>query len=605
MDFYGFYTGTVFNAYEYLGAHRQDKGYVFRVFAPSAQRVTLFGDFTDWREWEMNRINDGNFFEVYAESAEKGMKYFHRIYDRHGGYTDHCDIYGFGMELRPDHRSVLRDLNSYSFNDEKWMSSRTDCKNKPLNIYEMHMGSWRKKGSANDNTDNENNEDSKESSWYTYDELADILIPYVKEAGYNYIEFMPLSEHPCDESWGYQNTGFFSPTSRYGSAEQLMELVDKCHQNNIGVIMDFVPVHFAVDSYGIGNYDGTALYEYPHSDVGISEWGSSNFMHSRGEVRSFLQSCAYYWLKEFHFDGIRMDAISRIIYWQGEESRGVNGRGVEFIKVMNKGIKERIPNCILIAEDSTNYRGITAPADSGGLGFDYKWDMGFMNDTLNYFRTAPEYRSQEYHKLTFSMMYYYNENYLLPFSHDENVHGKATILQKMNGQYEDKFPQGRALYLYMYVHPGKKLNFMGGEIGQLREWDESREQDWDILKYPNHDSFYAFMKALNKLYLTHSALYEADHDRSGFRWLDCDNTENCIYAIERKSGSETLAAVFNFSDSEKEYSLSAVSGYSEAKVLIHTDWYRFGGNSEEKAEIDLENIILPKFSGILIKAEAV
>ena len=568
MDFYSFYTGTAFDAYEYLGAHRQGDGFIFRVFAPSAQRVTLLGDFTEWNEWEMQRINDGNFFELYVQNAAAGMKYLHRIYNRSGGFTDHCDIYGFGMELRPDFKSVLRDLSAYRFGDEKWMNGRSDCKNKPMNIYEVHIGSWRKK---------------EDGSWYSYSETADLLIPYVKEAGYNYIEFMPLSEHPCDESWGYQNTGFFSPTSRYGEAAQLM---------------DSASAHFAVDSYGIANYDGTALYEYPHSDVGVSEWGSSNFMHSRGEVRSFLQSCAYYWLKEFHFDGIRMDAISRILYWQGEERRGVNGRGVEFIKVMNKGLKERIPNCILIAEDSTNYPNVTKSADNGGLGFDYKWDMGFMNDTLNYFRTDPEYRSKDYHKLTFSMMYYYGENYLLPFSHDENVHGKATILQKMNGQYDDKFPQARALYMYMYLHPGKKLNFMGGEIGQLREWDESRGQDWDILKYPLHDSFNLYIKTLNKLYLSHSALYERDYSSDGFRWADCNNTENCIYAIERKSGSETLIGVFNFSDTEKHY---ALNGISNAKALLNTDWDIFSGGSERNEKIDAENMILPKYSGILLQ----
>lgn len=583
MDLYGFYTGNIFNAYEYLGAHKENKGYVFRVFAPNAKSVSLMCDFNNWQEWDMKKINDGNFFELHVENACEGMKYLHRIYNKNGGYTDHCDIYGFGMELRPDYKSVVRDLSSYRFKDTKWLNAQTTCKNKPLNIYEVHIGSWCRKD---------------DNSWYRYDEIADKLISYVKETGYNYIEFLPLSEHPCDESWGYQNTGFFCPTSRYGTAKQLMQLVDKCHQNNIGVIMDFVPVHFAVDSYGIREYDGTALYEYPHTDVGISEWGSCNFMHSRGEVRSFLQSCAYYWLKEFHFDGIRMDAISRIIYWQGEVSRGENGRGVEFIKIMNKGLKERIPDCILIAEDSTNYPDVTKSVDNGGLGFDYKWDMGFMNDTLDYFRTAPQSRTKDYHKLTFSMMYYYNENYLLPFSHDENVHGKATVLQKMNGQYEDKFSQARALYLYMYMHPGKKLNFMGGEIGQLREWDESRSQDWDILKYPTHDSFFSFMKQLNKLYLTHSALYEMDYNTEGFRWIDCNNSENCIYAIERKSKNETLIAVFNFSSVEKEYSIKE---QMTAKVLIHTDWEKFGGNSECRYEIDLNNTIIPRFSGIMFR----
>lgn len=585
MDFYGFYTGQVFDAYEYLGAHRAGEGWIFRVFAPNAARVTLLGEFTDWIEYEMNRVNDGNFFEVYVSRGKDGDKYFHRVYNKSGGYTDHCDIYGFGMELRPAHNSVLRDLSAYKFGDDKWLAARSDCRDKPLNIYEMHLGSWRRK---------------EDGSWYRYDEIADELIKYVKEEGYNYIEFMPLSEHPCDESWGYQNTGFFAPTSRYGTAAQLMELIDKCHRSNIGVIMDFVPVHFAVDEYGLRNYDGSALYEYPNNAVGVSEWGSCNFMHSRGEVRSFLQSCAYYWLKEFHFDGLRMDAISRIIYWQGEETRGVNNNGVDFIKTMNKGIKERIPRALLFAEDSTNYPGVTKPVDWGGLGYDYKWDMGFMNDTLNFFRTAPEYRSENYHKLTFSMMYYYNESYILPFSHDENVHGKATILQKMNGQYDDKFPQGKALYLYMYMHPGKKLSFMGGELGQLREWDESREQDWDILKYPKHDSFNVFVKTLNKLYLTHSAFFEQDYQNNGFRWIDCDNTENCIYAIERRSSKEALIAVLNLGGSEKEYS---VKGYENARLLLHTDWNKFGGDTPNDAECPLDKLRLPKFSGALFQVK--
>ena len=587
MDLYGFYTGTNFNAYEYLGAHRQNGGFVFRIFAPYAQMISLLGDFNEWKETGMNRVNDGNFFELFVPNAKTGMKYLYRIYPKYGGYTDHCDIYGYGMELRPNFKSVVTDLSEYKFNDKKWMRSRTDCKDKPLNIYELHLGSWRRK---------------EDNSWYRYDEIADMLIDYVKDAGYNYIEFMPLLEHPSDNSWGYQNTGFFSPTSRYGTAAQLMELIDKCHQNGIGVIMDFVPVHFAIDGYGIKNFDGTPLYEYPHTDVGMSEWGSCNFMHSRGEVRSFLQSCAAYWLKEFHFDGLRMDAVSRIIYWQGDENRGENGQGVNFLKIMNRGLKEMFPDCMLIAEDSTNYPKVTKPVDEGGLGFDYKWDMGFMNDTLNYFRTAPEYRTDNYHMLTFSMLYYYNENYMLPFSHDENVHGKATILQKMNGQYEDKFPQAKAMYLYMYMHPGKKLNFMGSEFGQLREWDEEREQDWDMLKYPKHDSFFSFMKQLNKLYLNHSSLYECDYDNSGFRWIDCRNVGNCIYAIERTSENETLIGIFNFSDTEKNYS---VNGYEEhtAEILINTDWNEFGGDTPRSSEVNLNDIILPRFSAIMVKVE--
>ena len=439
MNTYDFYTGMSFQAYEWLGAHIEENGVVFRTYAPNAKRVVLL-----WNSQsiEMNRVLDGNFYEIYVENAKYGECYEYRIYGQNGKCIDHCDPYGFGMQMRPEHKSVIRNLYDYKFHDEIWMNNRSDCKDKPLNIYELHLGSWRKK-------------EGESAEFYRYDELAEPLIKYLKETGYNYIEFMPLSEHPCDESWGYQNTGFFAPTSRYGTVNELKMLIDRLHQNDIGVILDFVPVHFAVDNYGLAQNDGSALYEYPHTDVGISEWGSYNFMHSRGEVRSFLQSAANYWLKEFHFDGLRMDAISRIIYWHGDEKRGVNGNAVDFIKVMNRELKIKNPGCILSAEDSTNYPDVTKDVNAGGLGFDYKWDMGWMHDTLEYFQMAPYLRVPNYHKLTFSMMYFRNESYLLSLSHDEVVHGKATIMQKMNGQYEDKFPQARALYAYMMVHPGK------------------------------------------------------------------------------------------------------------------------------------------------------
>ena len=590
MDFYGFYTGKIFDAYRFLGAHIEEKGVTFRTFAPAATRISLIGEFSDWQEWTMNRTHDGNFWECYAKNAEPGQMYKYRIYKRDGSFTDHCDPFGFGMELRPNTASIIRDLSSYTFHDEKWMKQRTDCKEKPLNIYELHFGSFRKPS-------------EKADDWYTYTELADILIPYLKECGYNYIEVMPLSEHPCDESWGYQNTGFFSPTARYGTAQGLMEFIDLCHQNEIGVLMDFVPVHFAVDGYALADYDGTPLYEYPNSDVGVSEWGSCNFMHSRGEVRSFLQSAANYWLTEYHADGIRMDAISRIIYWQGDPARGVNNNAVAFIREMNRGLKAMHPSAMLFAEDSTSYPGITRSPGEGGLGFDYKWDMGWMNDTLDYFRTAPEYRSRDYHKLTFSMMYYYNDAYLLPFSHDETVHGKATILQKMYGEYDDKFPQARALYLYMYAHPGKKLNFMGNELGQLREWDEKREQDWEILKYPLHDAFHRFMKDLNQIYLNHPALYGQDYVSDGFQWLDCHQEERCVYAFERSCGLERIVAVFNFSDEVQEDYLLTVKNAHTLKLLIDSDMDLYAGEKHDTGEkITLENktamLTLNAYSGV-------
>ncbi len=577
MDFYGFYTGKIFDAYQYLGAHWEQNGVIFRVFAPGASKVSLIGEFSQWQEYHMNQIHDGHFWECWVDHANPGMMYKYRIYDNAGQAFDHCDPYGFGMELRPNSASIIRDMNDYQFKDSKWMSQRSDCMQQPLNIYEVHFGSFRKPSELADD-------------WYNYEEMADILIPYLKERGYNYLEIMPLNEYPCDESWGYQSTGFFSPTSRYGTASQFKKFVDTCHRNNIGVIMDFIPVHFAVDDYGLANFDGTALYEYPHDAVGVSEWGSCNFMHSRGEVRSFLQSVANYWLTEFHIDGLRMDAISRAIYWQGTPERGVNMNAVEFLKYMNSGLKERHPSALLAAEDSTSYPGVTKKVWDGGLGFDYKWNMGWMNDTLNYFRTAPEYRSENYHKLTFSMMYYYDDKFLLPLSHDEVVHGKATIIQKMYGDYEDKFPQARAFYMYMYAHPGKKLNFMGNEIGQFREWDEKREQDWLLLDYPLHRSFHQFMTDLNHLYMKHPALSEKDYATDGFQWIDCHQEARCIYAFERVSTNERIVAIFNFSNVEQKDYTFKVTNAKKLQRILSSNQSVYGGKEKRKTiELKSEN----------------
>lgn len=575
MDFYGFYTGKIFDAYKYLGAHiNREKGgkveeVIFRTFAPSASRISVIGEFNGWTETPMEKVHDGNFWEMISKEAKPGMMYKYRIYDRAGNCIDHCDPYGYGMELRPNTASIIRDMDAYKFHDGKWMKKRSDHSKLPLNVYELHFGSFRKPSEEPD-------------AWYDYEEMADILLPYLKENGYNYLEIMPLNEYPCDESWGYQGTGFFSPTSRYGTADQLKYFVNRCHENDIGVILGFVPVHFAVDDYALANYDGTALYEYPHSDVGDSEWGSRNFMHSRGEVRSFLQSAAEYWLNEYHMDGLRMDAISRAIYWQGMPERGVNSNAVEFLRYMNHGLKERHPSVILAAEDSTSFPGVTKPVEEGGLGFDYKWNMGWMNDTLDYFRTAPEYRMRDYHKLTFSMMYYYDERYLLPLSHDEVVHGKATILQKMYGDYEQKFPQARAFYMYMYAHPGKKLNFMGNEIGHFREWDEKRELDWNLLTFPAHQDFHRFMKDLNRFYLEHPALSEMDYDTEGFRWIECHAEDQCVYAFERRSKKERIMAVFNFSDKEQEIEIKC----EDKKTLkrVFSSEYKAYGSQEEKKE---------------------
>lgn len=563
MDQYEFYVGKEMAAYEYLGAHVVEGGCVFRCFAPAATGVTVIGEFNQWTDTAMNRIYDGHFWECFIPGARPGMLYKYRVYLRNGSCVEHCDPYGFGMELRPQFASVIRELHSYQFNDQNWMRQRSDGREKPVNIYELHAGSWRRKDG--------------QQGWYNYEELGEMLIPYVKDHGYNYIELLPIMEHPCDNSWGYQVSGFYSPTSRYGTADQLKHMIDRLHQNGIGVIMDFIPVHFALDSYGLAEFDGTTLYEYPHVDVGASEWGSKNFNHSRGEVRSFLQSCGAYWLKEFHFDGLRFDAISNMIYWQGDPRRGVNNNAVEFLRYMNRKLKEADPSIMLIAEDSTSFAGVTRPVSQGGLGFDYKWDMGWMNDTLNYFRTAPEYRCEAYHKLTFSMMYYYEERYLCPLSHDEVVHGKATILQKMSGDYAEKFPQARAFYLYMYTHPGKKLNFMGNEIGQLREWDEERQQDWNLLDFPIHGAFDYYMKTLNRIYLGNPALYAGDYDREGFRWVLCEQNPQLVYAFERRGGGQRLLAVFHFGPEPCTYTLR-LQNAGALKLFLATDDVRYGGD---------------------------
>lgn len=600
MDIHQFFLGNSFDAHTYFGAHVTRDGVVFRTLAPNAKAVALIWEGGEWEPMPMTRIHDGGVYEITVPDALPGQMYKYRITPQNpdGETIDHCDPYGFGMELRPSNASIIRDLSSYTFHDSSWMKQRGGHRHKPVNIYEVHLGSWM-------------TNPHDENGWYTYEEIAPKLVKYVRENGYNYIEFMPLSEHPADCSWGYQNTGFFSPTARYGTAHQLMQLVDTCHQAGIGVIIDFVPVHFAVDGYALNHYDGTTLYEYPEKEDTYSEWGSCNFIHARGEVCSFLQSNAFYWLDVFHFDGIRMDAVSRLIYWGGEEYRGTNPSSIQFLKRMNQGLHQRYPDAMLIAEDSTNYSGVTKPVEYGGLGFDYKWDMGWMNDTLNYFRQYPWERKNEYHKLTFSMMYFPNEYYLLPLSHDENVHGKATILQKMFGQYEQKFPQARALYLYMYAHPGKKLLFMGSELGQLREWTETQQQDFDILKFPIHDAFHHFMMELNRLYLTEPALYEGDYEADGFRWLDCHQEQRCIYAIQRHAAhGEDLVILLHFSDEGTQHYTFTLPDCTALQPLLHTDWERFHGNTVEDTKPIVGEmtrngcqfqIDLPPFSGILLK----
>ena len=608
MDFQKFYMGDVYNAYDYLGAHIEEGGVVFRTFAPAANRVSLIGEFNDWQETAMLQTEHEQFWQVFVPGAHAGQMYKFVIY--HGGSrVEHCDPYGFGMELRPNFASIIRDLDAYAFRDTQWMERRSRNFDRPLNIYELHLGSWRRKDA--DIQDLPIGQREVEKGWYHYNEIADELIAYLKENHYTHVEFMPLAEHPFDGSWGYQITGFFAPTSRYGTAEELQELIDRLHQNGIGAIIDFVPAHFAMDWYALRRYDGTELYEYPASDVSDSEWGSCNFIFSRREVACFMQSAGNYWLTKYHFDGLRYDAVSRIIYWMGEENRGVNDVAVDFLRKMNAGLHRLHPTAMLIAEDSTSYPGCTKPTEQGGIGFDYKWDLGWMNDTLDYFKKQSFERSQVPQKLTFSMFYYYQERYLLPLSHDEVVHGKKTIIDKMFGDYDMKFPQARAFYLYMYVHPGKKLNFMGNEIAQFREWDETKQQDWFLTKYPIHDAFHHYCMELNGIYEENPALYAEDYDPEGFLWLTMNENGSNVYGIQRTGRGEKVFAYFNFSDQEKTCRYTA-RDRERISLLLDTDWQRFSGNTEEPG--NRENLMelmpgqeaeltLPAFSGILCRVD--
>lgn len=575
MNIEQFYSGNEWYAYRYFGAHVTEQGTVFRVYAPKAKKVALIGEFNYWHEQSMELNGRGGIYSLAVPAAKAGQMYKYRIYHHDGTVTDKADPYGFAMEMRPCSASIITKENDYIFTDQEWMEYRDKLYNHPLHIYEIHFGSWKACGDR----------------WYRYEELAEELIPYLKEMGYTHVEIMPLNEHPLDESWGYQSTGFYAATARYGTPDGLKEFINQCHMAGIGVFLDFVTVHFAVDDYGLSMFDGTPLYEIPFDDVERSEWGSYNFAHGRGEVASFLKSCANYWMTEYHFDGLRMDAISNIIYWRGTKDCGVNENALHFIQSLNEGLHKIHPSAILMAEDSTSYLKVTAPVAYGGLGFDYKWDLGFMHDTLNFFGYPPEERRTHYQDILFSMHYFYNELYLLAFSHDEVVHGKKTILDKMYGEYEDKFAQCRALFLYMMSHPGKKLNFMGNEIGHFREWGEYRPQDFEILEqFPIHVAFKRFFRDLNQIYLHHPALYEGEYNAACFSYVINDKEWDLVYAYTRNAGGEQILAVFNFSDVRYSHYMVCINGNHILKELIHSASRIYGGEvSSEGTEIPVKN----------------
>ena len=572
MNLHEFYIGKAFDAYEYFGAHLTKNGVLFRVYAPNAEKIEVIGEFNDWDGTEDEMIQDAQsgVFECVQKDAKPGMMYKYRIYQPDGIVMDRFDPYSFGSQVRPDTASVIVDLEDYHFSDEAWMKKRSKNYDLPVNIYEVHAGSWRK------------NEADEENGWYHYQELGKQLIPYVKEMGYTHVEFLPLTEHPADCSWGYQASGYFCPTSRYGTAKELMEMVDLFHKEGIGVIMDFVPVHFIADTYALNKFDGTALYEYADADKGYSEWGTCNFNYYRGEVRSFLQSSANFWMEKFHFDGIRMDAISNAIYWQGDSSKGINEGALDFIKCMNSGLQKLHPSVMLIAEDSTNFPKVTAPVEYDGLGFDYKWDMGWMNDTLDYIKTDPLYRKYHHNELTFQMTYIFSEHYILPLSHDEVVHMKGSMINKMPGEYEQKFASLKTYYTYMMTHPGKKLLFMGGEIGQFREWSEARELDWSVLEYPLHQGLQNYVRDLNKLYKKDPALYQNEVNWEGFNWLMVNDADHNVLAYKRiDNKGESLDVIINFAYCDwNDYIMPFDNG--EYEVVLASSDKIYGGYTNLK-----------------------
>ena len=576
MAEYLFHEGTNYHSHKFLGSFLEGDSCTFRVWAPNAKRVFVTGEFCSWypHTYEMKKINDRGIYEIQVPGVSEFDAYKYVIVTHSGLELWKADPYAKHAETRPLTASKVYTLPEYKWKDKKWMDNRTVPYHQPMNIYEVHLGSWK------------HNEEGKELS---YRELAHRLVEYVKEMNYTHVELLPVTEYPYDKSWGYQATGYFSPTSRYGTPEDFMYFVDIFHQNNIGVILDWVPGHFTKDAHGLYEFDGTPCYEY--SDTRKMEhegWGTRVFDYGRNEVKSFLTSSAVSWIEDYHIDGIRVDAVSSMIFLnycrdEDKSARNIYGgfeklEAIDFIKNLNLYVKENYPGVSMIAEESTSYPKVTAAVEHGGLGFDFKWNMGWMNDSLDYLETDPFFRKGVHNKFTFSMHYAFSENFILPISHDEVVHGKKSLLDKSPVPYEDKFANLKAFLGYMYAHPGKKLAFMGIDIAQFIEWDEERELDWLLMLYPKHVFTHRYVKELNKFYKTTPALWENDSDWDGFRWHVVDDNNNNVFAFSRKdrSGKEVLV-VSNFSNQVlKNYEIG-VDTWGSYKIALNSDAKKYDG----------------------------
>ena len=576
MAEYLFHEGTNYHSHKYLGSFLDGDKCKFRVWAPNAVKVFVTGEFCSWHPHthEMKLINDKGIFEVEISGIKQYDAYKYVIVTKSGTELWKADPYAKHAETRPLTASKVYSLPSYEWKDSKWMKSREVPYHGPMNIYEVHLGSWK------------HHEDGKELS---YRELAHTLVDYVKDMNYTHIELLPVTEYPYDKSWGYQATGYFSPTSRYGTPEDFMYFVDCCHQNNIGVILDWVPGHFTKDAHGLYEFDGTHCYEY--SDTRKMEhegWGTRVFDYGRNEVRSFLTSSAVSWIEDYHIDGIRVDAVSSMIFLnycrdEDKSARNIYGgfenlEAIDFLKNLNLYVKENYPGVSMIAEESTSYPKVTAAVEHGGLGFDFKWNMGWMNDSLDYLETDPFFRKGVHNKFTFSMHYAFSENFILPISHDEVVHGKKSLLDKSPVPYEDKFGNFKAFLGYMYAHPGKKLTFMGIDIAQFIEWDEERELDWLLMLYPKHVFTHRYVKELNKYYKSTPALWENDSDWDGFKWHVVDDNNNNVFAFSRidRSGKEVLV-VTNFSNQVLKHYKIGVNTWGSYKIALNSDAKKYDG----------------------------